>query len=217
MPASSDDILDLVRAREVTGVFHSRKALDAAVQGLLLADVDRADIDVSASVDELQRRLNYSAIPAPDLADIPTAPRQPYVGEDDVVVTDAVVGSVAGCAAAVGVAFYLVAQGMQPISVGTLAVLSGIIVAGVAVLWARRRLQRERAQGLEKLSEAQGLLIWVRVRTPEQEAQAQEILVRHGAEAVHVHEIDLAKRPEDLPLQSLRPDPWLGDERLGQP
>ena len=217
MHASSDDILDLVRTREVTGVFHSRKALDAAVQDLLLADVDRADIDVSASVDELQRRLNYSAIPAPDLADIPTAPRQPYVGEDDVLGTDAVVGSVAGCAAAVGVAFYLAAQGMQPISVGILAVLSGIIVAGVAVLWARRRLQRERAEGLEKLSEAQGLLIWVRVRSPEQEAQAQEILVRHGAEAVHVHEIDLAKRPEDLPLQSLRPDPWLGDERLGQP
>jgi hypothetical protein len=217
MHASSDDILDLVRTREVTGVFHSRKALDAAVQDLLLADVDRADIDVSASVDELQRRLNYSAIPAPDLADIPTAPRQPYVSGDDVVGTDAVVGSVAGCAAAVGVAFYLVAQGMQPISVGILAVLSGIIVAGVAVLWARRRLQRERAQGLEKLSEAQGLLIWVRVRSSEQEAQAQEILVRHGAEAVHVHEIDLAKRPEDLPLQSLRPDPWLGDERLGQP
>jgi hypothetical protein len=217
MHASSDDILDLVRTREVTGVFHSRKALDAAVQDLLLADVDRADIDVSASVDELQRRLNYSAIPAPDLADIPTAPRQPYVGGDDVVGTDAVVGSVAGCAAAVGVAFYLVAQGMQPISVGILAVLSGIIVAGVAVWWTRRRLQRERAQVLEKLSEAQGLLIWVRVRSPEQEAQAQEILVRHGAEAVHVHEIDLAKRPEDLPLQSLRPDPWLGDERLGQP
>src|ERR1700724_677336 len=189
MPASSDDILDLVRTREVTGVFHSRKALDAAVQDLLLADVDRADSDVSASVDELQRRLNYSAIPAPDLADIPTAPRQPYVAEDDVVGTDAVVGSIAGCAAAVD----------------------------VAVLWARRRLQRERAQGLEKLSEAQGLLIWVRVRSPEQEAQAQEILVRHGAEAVHVHEIDLAKRPEDLPLQSLRPDPWLGDERLGPP
>ncbi len=217
MHASSDDILDLVRTREVTGVFHSRKALDAAVQDLLLADIDRADIDVSASVDELQRRLNYSAIPAPDLADIPTAPRQPYVGEDDVLGTNAIVGSVAGCAAAVGVAFYLVAQGMQPISVGILAVLSGIIVAGVAALWARRSLQRERAEGLEKLAEAQGLLIWVRVRTPEQEAQAQEILIRHGAEGVHVHEIDLAKRTEDLPLQSVRPDPWLGDERLGQP
>jgi hypothetical protein len=41
--------------------------------------------------------------------------------------------------------------------------------------------------------------------------------MRHGGEAVHVHEIELAKRPEDLPLHSLRPDPWLGDERLGRP
>src|ERR1700738_4276919 len=117
MHASSDDILDLAHTREGTGVFHSRKAPAAAGQDLLLADVDRADIDVSASVDELQRRLNYSAIPAPDLADIPTAPRQPYVGEDDVVGTDAVVGSAAGCGAAGGAAFFLVAQGMQPSSV----------------------------------------------------------------------------------------------------
>jgi hypothetical protein len=41
--------------------------------------------------------------------------------------------------------------------------------------------------------------------------------MRHGGEAVHVHEIGLAKRPEDLPLHSLRPDPWLGNERLGRP
>jgi hypothetical protein len=32
MHDSSGDILDLLRTREVTGVFHSRKALDAAVQ-----------------------------------------------------------------------------------------------------------------------------------------------------------------------------------------
>jgi uroporphyrinogen-III synthase len=57
----------------------------------------------------------------------------------------------------------------------------------------------------------------VRVHSSEQEAEAQEILMRHGGEAVHVHEIELAKRPEDLPLHSLRADPWLSDERLGQP
>jgi hypothetical protein len=34
---------------------------------------------------------------------------------------------------------------------------------------------------------------------------------------MHVHEIDLEKRPEDLPLRSLRPDPGLSDERLGRP
>jgi hypothetical protein len=217
MLASSDDVLDKVRTREVTGVFHSRKALVDAAEELLVGGFDRADIDVSASFDELQRRLSYGAIPAPDIADVPTAPRQPFLGEDDVEVADAVAGCVAGSAAAVAMAFFLVVNDFRPIPVGILSVLTGLIVGGGAVLWARRRLQRERARGLEKLAEAHGLLIWVRVRSPEQETRAQEILMRHGAEAVHVHEIELAKRPEDLPLHELRPDPWLGDERLGQP
>jgi hypothetical protein len=217
MHGSSDDILDRMRMREVTGVFRSRKALLAAAQELLTAGNDRADIDVSASLDELQRRLNYASIPPADLADIPTAARQPFVGEDDTMTTEVVVGSAAGCIAALAMAFYLVARDLSPVSVGVLSVLFGLILGAAAVFWARRRLQRERALGLENLSEAHGLLIWVRVRSPEKEAQAQEILMRHGGKAVHVHEIELTKRTEDLPLHSLRPDPWLGDERLGQP
>jgi hypothetical protein len=63
MSGSSDDILDRIRTREVTGVFHSRKALDTAVQDLLVSGIDRADIDVSASLDQLQRRVNYLSIP----------------------------------------------------------------------------------------------------------------------------------------------------------
>src|SRR5712672_4402605 len=101
MQESSDDILETVRTREVTGVFHSRKALDATVQELLGSGYDRADIDVSISPDELQRRLNYQSIPPADLADVPTAARQPFTDEDDVLSTEAVVGSVAGCIAAI--------------------------------------------------------------------------------------------------------------------
>jgi hypothetical protein len=217
MHGVSDDILDQVRSREVTGVFHSRKALIAAAEDLLVAGIDRADIDVSASFDELQRRLNYQSIPPADLADIPTAARQPFIGEDDVLGTGVVVGSIAGCIVAIALAFYLVAHDVKPLSVGIVSVVGGLVVSGAAVLWARRRLQRERALGLERLAEAHGLLIWVRVHSPEKEAEAQEILMRHGGEAVHVHEIELAKRPEDLPLHSLPADPWLGGERLGQP
>jgi hypothetical protein len=217
MHGSTDDILDRVPSREVTGVFHSRKTLEAAVQDLLVAGIDRADIDVSASLDELQRRLNYKSIPAADIADHPDAARRPFVGEDDVVNTDAVVGSIAGCIAAIALALYLISRGTAPLAVGLFSVLSGLAIGGAAVLLARRRLRREHRLGLDKLSEAQGLVIWVRVRSPEKEAEAQEILMRHGGEAVHVHEVELAKRPEDLPLHSLRVDPWLGDERLGRP
>ena len=99
MRASPDDILDRMRTREVTGVFHSRKALVDAAEELLIAGFDRADIDVSAPADEMQRRLNYASIPPADLADIPIAPRRPFTGGDDIAGTQAVVGSVAGCAA----------------------------------------------------------------------------------------------------------------------
>jgi hypothetical protein len=206
-----------MRTREVTGVFHSREALIAAAEDLLVAGVDRADIDVSASVDEVDRRMNYVPVPPADLADIPATPRRPFLGEDDVLATKIVVASVAGCVVAIGMAFLLVAHDMSPLSVGTISVLSGLVVGGVTLPIVNRRFHRDRVRGLEPASEYQGLLIWVRVRSPEQEAQAQEILIRHGGKAVHIHEIELTKRTEDLPLHSLRPDPWLGDERLGHP
>jgi hypothetical protein len=217
MHGSSDDILDRMRTREVTGVIHSRKALVAAARNLLVAGVDRADIDVSAPLDELQRRIDYKSIPAADLADMPTTARQPFVDEDDSLTTEVIAGSAAGSVAALAMAFYLVNQRMGSVGVVILSLLCGAIVGGIVLTRVRRRLQRERTMGLDKLSEANGLLIWVRARSPEKEAQAREILVRHGGQAVHVHEIELAKRLEDLPLHSLRPDPWLGDERLGQP
>ena len=217
MAGTPDEVLDRTRIREVTGVFHSKKALELAAQDLLMAGVDRADIDVSASSDELGRRLNYQAIPPADLADLPTAPRQPFTGGDDLIGAEAVAGSVAGCAVAVIVAALPVAWGLSPLLVGIVAVLCGLAAGGVAVFRVRRRLLRERYLGLENIAEWNGLVMWVRVRSPELEAAAQEILVRHGAEAVHIHEIDLAKKHEDLPLHALRPDPWLGNERLGRP
>jgi hypothetical protein len=217
MAGTSDEVLDRMRTREVTGVFHSKKALELSVQDLLMAGVDRADIDISASSDELGQRLNYQVIPPADLADLPMAPRQPFTGGDDLIAAQTLAGSVAGCAAAVIVAALLVAWGLSPLLIGILAVLCGLIAAGAAVFRVRRRLLRERYLGLETIAEWNGLVMWVRVRSAEVEAAAQEILVRHGAQAVHIHEIDLPKTPEDLPLHALRPDPWLGDEPLGRP
>ena len=211
------DVLDRVRTREVTGVFHSRRALDTAAQDLLSSGFDRADIDVSASPDEQQRRLNYQAIPAADLADMPGAARRPYVGGDDRLGLEVVTASVFGCVVALVMAFYLVSREMTPPSVVLLSVLSGIVAAAAAIRPLRRAMQRDQVRGLEPVAEWEGLLIWVRVQSPEKEALAQEILLRHGAEAVHIHEIDVAKTVDDLPLHSLRPDPWLGNEPLGRP
>ncbi|MGY8676591.1 hypothetical protein Q2941_02045 [Bradyrhizobium sp. UFLA05-153] len=211
------DVLDRLRTREVTGVFHSRRALDTAAQDLLSSGFDRADIDVSASPDEQQRRLNYQAIPAADLADIPAAARRPYVGGDDRLGIEVVTASVVGSVVALVMAFYLISREMTPLTVIVVSVLSGIVAAAAAIRPLRRLMQRDRVRGLEPVAEWEGLLIWVRVQSPEKEALAQEILLRHGGEAVHIHEIEIAKTADDLPLHSLRPDPWLGNEPLGRP
>ena len=79
------------------------------------------------------------------------------------------------------------------------------------------RLGQERRLGLESLMATRGLILWIRVHSPEREELAQQILQEHGARAVRVHEIEIEKRPEDIPLSSLRPDPWLGPETLVQP
>lgn len=106
--------------------------------------------------DESQQRLNYTSIPSADRTDISITPRRPFTGEDNVVGTKAVVGSIAGCAAAIAVAFYLVARDVGSLTVGIVSVLSGLVVGGIAALLVRRQFDRQRRQGLDKFSEWDG-------------------------------------------------------------
>ena len=42
-----------------------------------------------------------------------------------------------------------------------------------------------------------------------------DLLFETGGEAIRVHEIEIEKRLDDLPLSKFKPDPWLGSEPLG--
>jgi hypothetical protein len=149
-----------------------------------------------------------------ELADIPDTPRRSYVARDD---------EKSIIATATGILFYIGASAMAigvVASGGALAtaiaagVMGGAVTGGIGAL-AARHIGHERARRLELQLMSGGLILWVRVRTPEHEELAKLILKRNGAEAVRVHDITIQKKLEDLPLSSLRPDPWLGDEHLG--
>ena len=218
MLGSSEDTLDQMRTREVTGVFHSRKALIDAAETLLGAGIARADIDVSASVDDLDRRLNCQSIPAADLADPPLPPRRIFRRLTELPSAETVAGGIAGCLAAIAAAAILAVHDAEPLYVGLFAIISGVIVGGIAVTRVHRRRSRAHALGSDSIpSEWHGLLIWARVRSPKKEAEAREILTRHGGQAVHVHEIELAARSDDVLLDSLRGDAGLGHDRSRRP
>jgi hypothetical protein len=54
------------------------------------------------------------------------------------------------------------------------------------------------------------------VRSTDDERRAEQILRQNGGQAIRVHEIEIEKRPEEIPLTSFRPDPWLGSGPLGR-
>jgi hypothetical protein len=64
--------------REVTGVFASQTVASPAVNDLLIAGFDRAEIDVLADGQQPQR-VSQTAVPAVELADVPDAPRREFV------------------------------------------------------------------------------------------------------------------------------------------
>jgi hypothetical protein len=210
-----EPVLERRRVREVTGVFHSRDRIDSAANDLLLAGFDRGDIDILGSLTEIPKRLGPVYVAPEELAHVSRAPRQPFFDSDDLTVLNIVVASLVGAACGLATAFWMLQSGRTGAACVIAGALVGLFTAALAFLITARMSRGD--ESLSSIAAHRGLILWVRIRSPEQEDKAQEILLRHGGKAVSVHEIELEKHPDDLPLGSVRPDPWLGNERLGQP
>ena len=210
MTISEDDAIERAKLREVAAIFHSDEALEAAGEALLLAGFDRADLDRLADLDEVRKRVGLIYV-------VPQAPRRPLVTREDVTLTLVLVVSVLASLAGVVVALIVVAlDGGTEAAVGA-ALLSALVAGGISAFITVRGLRPMRSEALKPLMAARGLILWVRVRSPDDEQKAERILHQHGGRAIRVHEIEIEKRPEEIPLSSFRPDPWLGSGPLGRP
>ncbi len=179
--------------REVTGVFHSYEALDAAVEALLVVGFDRAEIDRMASIDKVREKIGNVIVASEELADVPLVPRQPVVLASDIGATYALVGGVAACAAGVGTALAAAASDMTVVTGVVAGLVAAVVAGGVGVIGANRIVNREKVAGLDWYMTDRGIVLWVRVQSPEQEDAALTILSDHGAIAARVHEIEIDK------------------------
>jgi hypothetical protein len=212
---NSSEAIERIKVREVAGVFHSRRALENAGQELLLNGFDRADIDRLASLDELRQRLKTYA-PPEEAADLLSAPRDAVFTWDDVTVTLVVAASVIGAAAGVAAVLAALVAGVGRHPAVIMGSLVGLAVAAAAALVIAPVVRRLDLSAAERAQYGRGVIFWVRIRAPDREAPAQEILRRNDGRAVRVHEIEIEKRADELPLGSFNPDPWLRSERLGR-
>jgi hypothetical protein len=202
-----------VTIREAVGVFHDWSFLQAAVDDLQSSGFDRSEISLLAGEHAVEEKLGHVYRKVSELEDDPKAPRTAYVGRDSMVEGRVgVIGGLAyvGALAAVGA---IVASGgtVAAAIIGAVAAGGGGgLIGSVASRW----LGRDRAKALQAQLDKGGLLLWVRVRDGIHEQRAFDILGKHSADDVHVHDIPGSGAPESDPLSGIQPDPFLPKARV---
>jgi hypothetical protein len=196
------EVLERVKMREVAGVFRSRDVLDAAVAGLLSSGFDRADIDIVAGT-EARRKLGGAKVAVEELPEVPAIPRQPLLAREDLVLVSSLVLAILIFAGTAAAAWLVVASGGE-LRWAAAAAIVGAIAAAVIGAQITRAFNRKHVRELEAQLISSELVLLVRVRSPDEEAKAGEILLGHGAQAVRPHEIAIDKRLQDLPVARQR-------------
>lgn len=204
--------LPTVSVREAVGVFHEWAALQAAVDELMAHGFDRSEISLLAGEKTVQSKLGHVYEKVKELEDDANAPRMAYIGRDSL--TEAKAFTITG----LGYLGVVAATGAIVASGGSMALLIGGAAAmgGGGLLlgrWLAKAIGRERAASIEAQLNKGGLLLWVRTKDGEHERRAVEILTKHRADDVHVHDVVTETEPATDPLAGLQPDPFLPGAR----
>ena len=176
---------------EAVAVFGDGDTLQAAIDDLLSHGFDRADLSLLAGEDVVAAKLGHVYLRAEELEDDPEVPTIAYVSKE--AIGDAEGGLVGGLVyvGAVAAAGAVVASGGTLAGVIAAAALAGgaggFIGATLAMLIGERHANR-----IQEQLDHGGLVLWVRTWDKDHEARAVEILSRHSAHDVHVHDLPAA-------------------------
>jgi len=174
--------------REVIASFASREALENAVEDLQSNGFDRSQLSLLASRETVEEQLHHPLNDVREVEDDPATPRSQPLDRPDV-------GNVMGVAVGPPTVFAAMATvGVVALSGGALAgIVAGALAAGggVAALggYLAKRYNDRIAADFQQQVERGGILLWVSLRSPEQEDEARQILARHARGEVRVHDV----------------------------
>ena len=180
MPEPNQEVVS-----EAVAVFHDVSDLDAAVEELRAAGFAKDDISLLASEDAVEKKLGHRYQRVEELEDDPDAPRVAYrtrssLGESE----DRLIGSLTYLPAVVAAGTVVASAGVVAAAV-TGTAIAGALIGTVLAHW----LDQSHAEHLQEQLDRGGLLLWVRTPDEDAERRALEILTRHSAHDVHVHQL----------------------------
>lgn len=185
-PPNSPAEPDAEALREAVGVFDDGETFDAAIDELLSAGFDRADLSLLAGEHAVEEKLGHIYEKVEELEDDTKIPRAAYVSRESLGDAE---GALIGGLAYVGA---VLAAGAAVVSGGTFAgaVAAAGLSGGAGGLIGSalaKMIDHRHADHLQAQLDRGGLLLWVHTRDPEHERRATEILAKHSAHDVHVH------------------------------
>ena len=175
---------------EAVGVFNDADSLQAALDDLQMHGFMRQELSILADEKAIEQKLGHIYRRVEEVEDDPAAPRTIFIPNETI-------GEAIGTA--IGLPMYIAATtatGLIVSSGGTLlTAIAGAAAAGLGGASIGSALAafiaKHHADYIQSQIEHGGLLLWVHLRTPKTEKTAKEILSRHSAHDVHVHEIPL--------------------------
>lgn len=176
------------KIREAVGIFDHADELEEAFDELLSFSFDRAEMSLLAGEQAVEEKLGHIYTRTSELADDPNAPRIAFVSEHSIHKKEPfLIGGLffIGAATAAGA---VVASGGALAAVITAAGAAGA-VSGMIGAFREYVTEIDHAHYLHDQLEHGGLLLWVRIRDAQREQLALDILSKHSAHDVHIHDI----------------------------
>ncbi|HLI14106.1 MAG TPA: hypothetical protein VKY65_21135 [Alphaproteobacteria bacterium] len=180
--------------REVVGVFDDQEHLQAAVDELQHCGFNRADISTVADFHTVEQVVGRAYAHVREIEDDTEIPRTIYVSKTSLGDAEGVLIGVAIYVPTVIAAAILASRGAADLTVVWAVLLIGALGGLLGYMVARWLDQRYVRRFREQLSHG-GIVLWVAVRTPEQELRAAEVLRVANARDVHAHDLPIVIKP----------------------
>ena len=175
--------------REAVAVMQDIESLETAVEELKVVGFADADVSLLAGHATVEKKLGRMYARVEELEDDPLAPRAAFVSTRTVEQRESmVIGSMTTLPTLIAAGTVVASAGAVAAAIAGTAV-TGALIGNVLARW----MDQRHAQWLEEQLERGGILLWVRTADEAQERLALEVLTRHAAHDIHIHEIP---RPE---------------------
>jgi hypothetical protein len=199
-------------AREVVAVFPRPAALEAAVEQLGIAGIDRAAMSVLGVEPHRADDGTGGAHPEPHsatvMSDDPATPQSAFVSHVSKTEARGMAIAIPMEIAGFGAAWAMAAAGGALLLAIGATVVAGAIGAGVGALL-YHAVARRHAAAIEGQIASGGLILWVAVHDMATEERVANVLRGCHGGSVHTHLIDRTWGIANVPLHNVQPDPFL--------